>query len=77
MAVFKVEVVPVSGAKTTKEVEMEPTGATVGEVLAKAGVSPNNMNLSVNGNPATADTHLPKGAKVTATIQVTERARGS
>lgn len=77
MAKFTVEVVPVSGAKRTEEVEMDATGATVGEVLKKAGISPDNMQLSINGEPATTASHLPKGAKVSAKIEVTERARGS
>lgn len=66
-----VTVVPASGK--SREVEVEATATTVGEALKAAGVNANNAQISVNGNPATMDTALKQGAKVT----LTEKARGS
>ena len=72
-----VEVVPTSGPKTNKDVEVDKTGATLGEVLQQAGVDGKNMQLTLNGEPASLTTHVKQGGKVGVKVQATERARGS
>lgn len=68
-----VEVHPTSGAVQKEKVEIEGTGISLRELLKKAGLSDKGMNVTVNGEPAVATTHVPKGAKV----KMTEIARGS
>lgn len=85
-----VEVVPLAGKSTKKKVELEATGATVGEVLKKAGVDPTNMTVRVDGKDATLNDHVTSKAKIEAQAQastetmappprvtVTERPQGS
>lgn len=76
----QVEVVPVSGAKTTKTVKVAASGATVAEVLNAAGVSAEKKDLLVNGKPATLDTYVTQKDSVEAKevkVQVSERPAGS
>ncbi len=68
-----VEVVPLAGKTTEKNVELEATGATVGEVLKKADINPTNMTVRVDGKDASPGDHVPNGSK----IMVTERPQGS
>lgn len=70
---ISVQKVPASGESTTNEVDVEPTGASVGEVLEKAKVSTKDMKITINGHPVDEDTHVAAGA----TIAVTEKPRGS
>lgn len=69
----KVEVVPTSGQATEKEVTVEGTGVSVAEFLKAADLNATFMNITVNGEPATMNTHVGKGAQV----KLTEKARGS
>jgi len=64
---------PVSGETTSQTVEVQATGATVADILEQSGLSAKKMNVSVNGAPARADTHVKEGASIT----LTEKARGS
>lgn len=68
-----VEVHPTSGPKTKRAVTIEGTGVSVKEFLEQADLSATNMNISVNGEPASLSTHVGKNATVT----LTEKARGS
>lgn len=73
----QVEVVPTSGTKTTKTVELEKSAASLGEVLATAGVSAANKDLLLNGKPATVGTHVSAKDKKELKVQVSERPAGS
>ncbi len=69
MATIKVTITPTKGDTT----ELTATGNSVREVLAAAGRSADKMNIFVNGNAATLDTHVVDGD----TINLAERPRGS
>lgn len=71
MPKITVTVTPASGEP--KSVEVEATGATLGEVLKAAGLTDSRMKLTINGNAASSSDHVPDGAKVT----LTERPSGS
>lgn len=76
MAKLKVnlKVEPTSGEPTNQEVEVEPTHATVGAVLAAAGKRvTKKWQLWVGSTPATVDSVVPAGAEV----RMTEAVRGS
>lgn len=55
-----------------KNVEVPPT-TTLGAAAAHLKLDLKSLNVTVDGQPATADTVLSEGAKV----RVTERPRGS
>lgn len=59
-------VVPTSGKPSTKTVKVAATGAKVSEVLAEAGVSPEGKDLYLNDEPASLDTHVQSGQKLSA-----------
>ena len=59
-----VEIVPTSGDPTTKTVEVAPTGAKVSDVLNAAGISGKKQDISVNGRPATLDTFVMDGQRM-------------
>jgi 5-bromo-4-chloroindolyl phosphate hydrolysis protein len=67
------EVVPVSGAATNRQVEIKGSGVSMKEFLKEAGLSDKNMNLWVDGESADLRTHVAVGAKV----KLTEKAKGS
>lgn len=72
--VVTVKVVPNQGSSTLQQVDVNASGASLGEVLTSAGLSPDRKDLAVNDVPASKlDTHVPAGA----TVLVTERPRGS
>jgi len=73
----KIMVVPTQGKSTTQTVELKKSGASLKEVLKAAGVSADNKDLLVNGQPATLDTHVGAKDKVEVKVQVSERPRGS
>lgn len=73
---------PTSGDPSNQEVEVAMTGATLGDVLKAAGIKPDKKDLFLNGKPATLETHVTDGQKVTAQspkpeVRVAERPRGS
>ena len=73
----KITKVPASGKSTTIEIKIDATGVALSEVLKQAGIDdPSKMNVTVNGEMATAKTHVPADAEV-AVVTVTEKARGS
>ncbi|MDO8584874.1 MAG: hypothetical protein Q7R85_01995 [bacterium] len=78
---IKVKVVPTQGKSTTKDVEVEESGASVAEVCEAAGIDVKNMDLTMNGKPAKLTTHVgPKDAleaKDKPVVAVSERPRGS
>ncbi|MEK9152216.1 MAG: hypothetical protein AAB692_02525 [Patescibacteria group bacterium] len=78
---FKVEltVTGEQGKAKKQDVQVNKSGAKLGEVLKEAGVSAKNKDLYVNGQPATADTFIAPGDKAAATVrvQVEERPQGS
>ena len=67
-----VTVVPTQGESATQQCAL-PKGGTVGQVLKSGGISAAKKDLLVNGSPATTDTKLAAGDKLT----VTERPQGS
>ncbi len=69
-----VEVVPLAGKSTKKKVELEATGATVGEVLKKAGIDPTNMTVRVDGKDAALSDHVTSKSKIAAQAQATPEA---
>lgn len=77
---YTVEVVPAEGKPTSKEVEIPATGTSVGEALKAAGISHENMQLSINGRPVTLDHHIKPNQRLKAEkrkIVATERTSGS
>lgn len=71
MGKLTITVTPVRGKQKT--VEVDATHTTVRAALTAAKLSPDAFQVSVNGQPATADTALADGAK----IALTEKVRGS
>lgn len=69
MADIKVTVTPASG----KQIKLEATGNSVAEVLRSAGREAKGMNIFVNDQAATLDTHVKDGD----TINLAERPKGS
>lgn len=73
----EVEIVPVQGKPVQKRVSVAKTGASLRDVLAAAGISPEKKDFLVSGKPATLDTHVTGKDIVTGKVQVSERPRGS
>lgn len=73
MTRLTIKVVPTSGSRNEKEIEIPATGTSVKEALAAAGLSSEGFNVSVDNEPALLNTHVPAGATVT----LTEKAKGS
>ncbi len=80
----KVEVVGTSATAATKTAKLPKSGAALSEILEAVGVSGKNKDLTVNGKPATLQTHV--GAKDSVSVQakakevkvqVSERPAGS
>lgn len=65
----KVTITPTSGDPTN----LEATGNSVREVLVAAERDSKGMNIFVNGNVATLDTHVKDGDE----IKLDERPKGS
>lgn len=57
----------------TKTVEIAATGASLGEVCKTAGIETKDKDFTVDGKPATLDTHVGKNAPV----EVSARPQGS
>lgn len=79
-----VTVVPTSGTSTKTTVKVAPSGVTVAEVAKAAGISLEQRDILVNGQPATPETHVGPKDKVeakdkapSATMEVAERPQGS
>jgi len=73
-----VKVVPTQGKTTTTTIEVKATGTTLKDVLKAAKISPKNKDLLVNGKPASLDTCVEAGDKVSAVqVEVSERPQGS
>ncbi len=77
-----ITVVPTQGRTTTKTVEVKKTGAKLGEVLKAAGISAENKDILLNGQPASLDVCVEQGDQVDARarqakVEVAERPRGS
>lgn len=74
-------VVPTQGKSTTKEVEVDASGASVAEICKAAGIDTKNMDFTVNGKPAELSTHVGSSdaleAKDKPVVAVSERPRGS
>ncbi len=66
---IKVTITPSSGQATS----LEASGNSVREVLAAAGRESTGMNIFVNGDAATLDTHVKDGDE----IKLNERPKGS
>ena len=60
-------VVPSEGKSRKQDVEVAASGASLREVLKAAGIDPAKKDFSVNGEPATLDTHVSKEDFVEAT----------
>ncbi len=76
----KIQVVPNDGKPQTKTATVSPSGASLKEVLASAGIDTKNKNITVNGKPADLDRHITSSDVVEAKahqVQVTERPAGS
>ncbi len=67
-------IIPTAGWASEKKVEVETTGASLSQVLAKASISAQKMNMSVNGEPVTDMKRLVAEGD---TVTLTERAAGS
>lgn len=80
MLSFEVDIVPLSGRPTTKQVEV-PATSTVAEVLKAAGVEDTDkLDILVNGEPAKPDTKVSDGDILRSTerkVRATERVQGS
>ncbi|MBI4458049.1 hypothetical protein HY633_03750 [Candidatus Uhrbacteria bacterium] len=79
---FKVElkVNGEQGKPKVQQVEVNKSGAKLGEVLKEAGVSAKNKDLYVNDKPATLDTFVGPGDRALAnvvSVKVEERPQGS
>lgn len=77
---IKVQVVPNDGKPQMRTATVAPSGASLKEVLAAAGVDTKNKNVTVNGKPADLNRHIGPSDVVAAsaqTVQVTERPAGS
>ncbi len=59
-----VEFVPLQGKTEKKTVELDPSGASVGEVLAKAGIDPNGKTIRLNGQDVGVDHHLAPSSAI-------------
>ena len=70
---FSVSVVPTSGSTTRQTVELEVKEPTVADVLARAGISTEKVDITVNGRSAELGDVVAANAKV----RVAERPRGS
>jgi hypothetical protein len=78
---IKIELTGTDGKKT-KSVEVAPTGASIGEICKAAGIDPKDKDFSVNGKPATEDTHVGKDDVLaakgkSAPVAVSARPQGS
>lgn len=56
-----------------KTVKVAETGATVAEICKAGKIDTANKDLTVNGKPATLETHVDKAA----TVEVSARPQGS
>jgi hypothetical protein len=77
----KIEITGTDG-KQTKSVEIAPTGASIGEICKSAGIEAKDKDFTVNGKPATADTHVGKDDVMaakgrSAPVAVSARPQGS
>lgn len=71
MTNITVTVIPASGEPQT--IKVEASGATLAEVLKKAGIADQRLKATISGAAASLGDHVPDGATVT----LTERAAGS
>ncbi len=80
---IKVKVVPSEGRSRTQTVKVAASGASLGEVLSAGGIDTKNKDFTINGKPATTDTHVTPDDVVQAAergkpaVAVSERPRGS
>ena len=77
------------GKPKEREVEIDPAGVSLADVLKKAGVSAKGMQISIDGTPVSEENlHVKDGARIQLQksnvkpasrpkVQVTERASGS
>lgn len=69
--------------KQTKTVNIAPTGASIGEICKTAGIETKDKDFTVNGRPATLDTHVGKDevlaadSRKIAPVEVSARPQGS
>lgn len=69
-----IKVTPTGGKPTEKSVDIEPTGASVAQIMEKAGMKlEKNQQIMVDGEPGDHRTHVPSGG----VISFTEKVRGS
>lgn len=84
----RVVVVPTAGESQVREATVPMRGATVKDALESVGVAMTNVDIMVDGQPATLETKITAKSKVQAKTQeskvqaktqvtVTERPRGS
>lgn len=81
----KITVVPAEGdiKRSSHEVEVEPTGAKLSDVLRAAGIDARKMQVTVDGTVvADLETYIVKGADIKVApkpvdVRCTERASGS
>jgi hypothetical protein len=80
---FKVRIVPVEGSSREETVEIAPSGASMEEVAKTAGLDPKNLDFTINGRPASLETHVTPDDVLEAkdrgkpAVTASERPRGS
>lgn len=72
---------PSSGDPVKKTLKVSATGVSVGDLMQAAGWDTKNKDFTVNGNPASLDTHVSANdilqAQERAAVSVSERPQGS
>jgi len=69
--------------KHTKTVKIAATGASIGEICKSAGIETKDKDFTVNGRPASLDTHVGKDdvlaadARKAEAVEVSARPQGS
>lgn len=67
---MKVKIVLIgTDGKKTHTVDIAPTGASLAEVCKMAGIDVKDKDFTVDGKPATLDTHVREAAEVSARPQ--------